>query len=144
MEDEKKLFHKAKNIFKNLKTDPNSILFSDEKIDSRLLKKLKKSKYAKDSLLLKLIGLIVQKIDEEKVPTRVDYVEKREIDRSTLYSFDGLFQLIHAVVGNLEFLGKSATTPRYVLLAVDLCSSKVHDYLMCSRKQVLQNNETVL
>ena len=123
MEDEKKLLQKAKNISKNLKTDPNSVLFSEEKIDSRLLKKLKKSKYAKDSLLLKLIGLVEQIIDdEEKVLRRVDYVEKGEIDRSTLYSFDGLFQLIHADVGNLEFLGKSATTPRYVLLAVDLYS----------------------
>ena len=30
----------------------------------------------------------------------------REIDRSTLNSFDGPFQLLHADVGNLEFCGK--------------------------------------
>ena len=53
--DNKKLFKKAKNIFTCLKTDPSSVLFSEEKIDSRLLKKLKKSKYAKDKLLLKLV-----------------------------------------------------------------------------------------
>ena len=41
-------------------------------------------------------------------------LKKREIDSSTLYSFDGPFQLIHADVGNLELLGKSATAPRYV------------------------------
>ena len=130
MEDEKKLLQKAKHIFKNFKTDPNSVLFSEEQIDNRLIKKLK-SKYAKDSLLLKLIGLAEQSIDDkEKIRTRVDYVEKRKTDRSTLYSFDGPFHLIHADVGNLEFLGKSATTPRYVLLAVDLYSSKVYVYLM--------------
>ena len=28
-----------------------------------------------------------------------------------IYSFDGPFQLIHADVGNLEFLGKSTTVP---------------------------------
>ena len=96
-------------------------------------------------MLLKLIGLIEKSIDdEEKVPTRVDYVEKREIDRSTLSSFDGSFQLIHADVGNLESLGKSATTPRYVLLAVDLYFSKVYIYPMCSRKQILHKNETIL
>ena len=39
MEDEKKLLQKAKNIFSGLKTNPNNILFSEEKIDSRLLKK---------------------------------------------------------------------------------------------------------
>ena len=38
MEDEKKLLQKEKNIFKNLKTNPNSAQFSEEKIDSRLLK----------------------------------------------------------------------------------------------------------
>ena len=40
--------------------------------------------------------------DNEKIPTRVDFIEKREIDRSTLYSFDGPFQLIHVDIGNLE------------------------------------------
>ena len=38
MEDEKKLLQKAKNIFSSLKTDTNSVLFSEEKIDTRLLK----------------------------------------------------------------------------------------------------------
>ena len=62
----------------------------------------------------------------------------KNIDRSILYSFDGPFQLIHADVGNLEFLGKNATIPRYILLAVDLDSSKVSVYPMKSRKQILQ------
>ena len=111
-----KTLKKAKNIFTALKTDPNSILFSEEKIDNRLLKKLQKSKYEKDSLLLKLIRLTGSKFnDKEKTPTRVDYIKKREIDRSTLYSFDGPFQLIHADLGNLEFLGKNATVQKYVL-----------------------------
>ena len=76
--------------------------------------------------------------DEDKAPTRADYVEKREFDCSTLYSFDGSFQLLHADVGNLEFLGKNATFPQYVLVIVDLFSSKVYTYLMKSRKQILQ------
>ena len=41
MEDEKKLLQKAKNIFAGLKTDPNIVLFSEEKIDNRLLKRQK-------------------------------------------------------------------------------------------------------
>ena len=48
MED-KKLFEKAKNIFNSLKTDSSSALFSEEKIDGRLLKKLNNSKYEKDN-----------------------------------------------------------------------------------------------
>ena len=68
-----------------------------------------------DALLLKLILLAANTLDnEDKTPTRVDSIEKREIDRSTLYSFNGPFQLLHADVGNLEFLGKNATISRYV------------------------------
>ena len=44
MKDKKKILLKAKNLFKNLKIDLNSILFSEEKIDNRLFKKLKKLK----------------------------------------------------------------------------------------------------
>ena len=64
--------------------------------------------------------------NEDKAPTRADYVEKGEIDRSTLYSFHGPFQLLHADVGNLEFFGKNTTFPQYVLAIVDLFSSKIY------------------
>ena len=90
--------------------------------------------------MLKLIDLLennIEQINDNEVPIRVDYVEKREIDISTLYSFDGPFQLLHADVANLKFLGKSASVPNYALLIVDLYSSKVYVYLMCSRKQFL-------
>ena len=56
MED-KKVLQKDRTIFNSLKTDPNSALFSKEKIDNRLLKELNKSKYVKDFELLKLINL---------------------------------------------------------------------------------------
>ena len=65
-------------------------------------------------------------------------MKKQEIDRSTLYSFDGPFQLVYVDNGNLEFLGSSATTPRYVLLTVDFYSSKMYVCPMRSRKQIIQ------
>ena len=40
MEDEKKLLQKAKNMFSSLKTDPSSVLFSDEKIVTRKYSKI--------------------------------------------------------------------------------------------------------
>ena len=104
-----------------------------------MLKKLKKSKSAKDTLSLKLILAGSDELkDDEKIPTSYDFIEKRETDRSTLYSFDGPFQLIHADVGNFEFLGKSVTVPKYALLIVDLYSSKIYVYPMPSRKQIVQ------
>ena len=41
----KKILKEARTIFNSLKTDPTSVLFSEEKIDQRPLKKLKKSRY---------------------------------------------------------------------------------------------------
>ena len=138
--DDKKIFKKSKRLFDSLKTDPASIIFAEEFLDDRLLRKLKRSTYDVDKQLYKLVNLAESKnfLDDGKQPTRADYVEKREIDRSTLYSFDGPFQLLHADVGNLEFLGKNATFPQYVLLVVDLYTSKVYTYSMKSRKQILQ------
>lgn len=136
--DDKKVFKKAKSLFNGLKTDPARVIFAEEFLDNKLLTKLKKSKYEGYKQLFKLVNLADSKsfLGDDKVPTRVDYVEKREIDRSTLYSFDGPFQLLHADVGNLKFLGKNATFPQYVLVIVDLYSSKVYTYSMKSRKQI--------
>ena len=138
--DNKKVFKKAKTLFNSLKTDPASVIFAEEFLDNRLLKKLEKSKYEVDKQLLKLVNLAEGKkfLDDGKPPARADYIDKREIDRSTLYSFDGPFQLLHADVGNLEFLGKNATFPQYVLVIVDLYLSEVYTYQMKSRKQILQ------
>ena len=43
--DNKNVLKEERTIFNSLKTDPNSVLSSEEKIDNRLLKKLKKTKY---------------------------------------------------------------------------------------------------
>ena len=94
--------------------------------------------------MLKLIDLIEKDIGqtnqakEDQIPTRLDYDEKREIDKSTLYSFNGSFQLVYADIANLDSLRKSATTPNYALLIVDLYSSKVYVYPMRCRQQLLQ------
>ena len=127
-------------MFDALKVDPSSVSFSEEILDKKLLNKLKKSKCKTDKLFYKLVNLIDSKnvFDDGRALIRTDYVEKTEIDRSTQYSFDGPFQLLHADVGNLEFLGKNATFPQYVLVIVDLFPSKVYAYSMKSRKQILQ------
>lgn len=36
--DNKKIFKKAKNLFLKLKTDPASVIFAEEILDSRLVK----------------------------------------------------------------------------------------------------------
>ena len=140
MEDEyKKNLKIARSTFDKLKTDPSSAAFAEEILDKKLLLKFKKWKYATDKQFLKLVNLLENSVifDPDSVK-RTDYVGKRETDHSILYSFDAPFRLIHADVGNLEFLGKNATFPQYVLVLVDLFSSKVYTYLMKSRKQIRQ------
>ena len=140
---EKKDFKSAKKTFEKLKLDPSSAAFAEEILDKRLLLKLKKSKYTRDKNFFKLVKFLENDdnvIFNENIK-RTDYVEKREIDHSTLYSFDGPFQLFHADVGNLEFLGKNATFPQYVLVLVDLFSSKIYTFPMRSRKQIRQRLE---
>ena len=44
-------------------------------------------------------------------------------------------------MGNLEFLDKNATFPQYVLVLVDLFSSKIYTYPMKSRRQIRQRLE---
>ena len=77
-------------MFIKLKAHSASVKFAEELLDNRVLKKLKNSKYDVDELLYKLLSLFDSKsiFNEDKAPTRADYVEKREIDRSTLYSSD--------------------------------------------------------
>ena len=97
------------------------------------------SNYVEDKTFFKFVNLNnTNVIFESENVKRTDYVEKREIHHSTLHSFDVPFRLIHADVGNLEFLGKSATFPQYVLVLVDLFSSKTYTYPMKSRKQIRQ------
>ena len=141
MEDDKENFKIARTIFNRLRTDPSSVVFAEELLDKKLLIKLKKSKYTKDKNFFKLLNLLDNNNVDFRSEDDTDYVEKREIDHSTLYSFDGSFQLVHADVGNLEFLGKSTSFRQYVLVLVDLFSSKVYAYPMKNRKQITQKLE---
>ena len=144
-EDNKKTLELQKTNFLKLKTDPASVAFAEETLNKKLLFKLKKSKYVKDKRIFKIVNLlsendVILEIDSGNVK-RTDYVEKREIDRSTLYSFDAPFRLFHVDVRNLEFLGKNTSFPQYVLVLVDLFSSKIYTYPMKSRKQIRQKLE---
>ena len=111
MKTKKKL---ARSNFDKLKIDPSSAAFAEEILDKKLLLKLKKSKYVERKKNFNLVNLLDKKnvIFEPDRITRTDYVEKREIDHSTLYSFDAPFWLFHADAATLEFLGKNTTFPQ--------------------------------
>ena len=51
------------------------------------------------------------------------------------------YYILHSDNGNLEFLGKSATNPKYCLLFVDLFTPKVQIYPMKTRKFIASTME---
>ena len=55
-----------KTIFNELTTDAKSVLSLRDELNTKLLKKLKKSPYTKDKQLLKLIDLRENKKKEDK------------------------------------------------------------------------------
>ena len=97
------------------------------------------SKYNKDIEFENVFHSNIDYLEEEKnsIPIKTTFTEKKhDIDRSFLYSFDDPFQLLHADVGNLDFLGKSTIKPKYCLLFADLFTSKVYVYSMKVRKSI--------
>ena len=64
-----------------MKVDPSSLLFSEERIDNRLLKKLKKSKHVKDKELLKLVNLADSKyfLDNNIVQLELIMLKKEKL-----------------------------------------------------------------
>ena len=70
----------------------------------------------------------------EKPPLTTQFIEKRsDTDCSTLYSFDGLFQLLQADIAYISFLAKSAIDPKFCLLFVDLFTSKIYTFPLKTR-----------
>ena len=81
MENKLKTIQEAKSIFEKLKTDPKRVLFFKEKIDERLLKKLKISSYGKDNLLLNLINLVENDIDQINQQEQIMSKKEKLIDQ---------------------------------------------------------------
>ena len=139
MVDEQK---QAKNLFKKLVNDQNSVFYWSDKITKTLLNKGRKSSYEKDKVFYKIFNLIENKdviydTDKPKLPFYTLFVEqKKDIDRSSsLYTIDSPMQLFHADVAYLQLFSKSTVDPKYALVCVNLFSSKIYVYTM--KKKVI-------
>ena len=137
-----------KNLFRKLINDEESVFFSADRINKTLLNKGKKSSYEKDKVFYNLFknvedkNIIYEK-NEKRVPFYTPYVpQKKNIDRSTLYTVNGPLQFFHADIAFLKFLAKSAVDPKYALLCVDLFTSKIYVYTMRKRSNLVNKLET--
>ena len=136
---------KVKKLFNKLQVDSKNVVFIQEQLNDKLLKKLKNSKYEKDKEFVNRFNLLEDKKtdfsnnknDVYSVPIKAEHVQiSDDTDRSTLYSIHAPFDLLHADVGDLHFLGKSAADPKYCLLLVKLFTSKVYVYGMKNRSLI--------
>ena len=141
MDDEQK---QVKILFKKLINDQNSVFYSSDKITRTLLNKGRKSSYEKDKVFYKIFNLIEDKdiiydfdTDKPKLPFYTLFVEqKKDINRSSLlYIINGPMQFFHADLAYLQFFAKSAVDPKYVLVCIDLFSSKIYFYTI--KKKVI-------
>ena len=137
-----------KNLFRKLINDENSIFFSSDRINETLLNKGRKSSYEKDKVFYNLLKNVDDKNiiydeNENRVPFYTPFIpQKKNIDRSTLYTVNGPLQFFHADVAFLKFLAKSAVDPKYALVCVDLFTSKVYVYTMRKKSNLVNKLET--
>ena len=138
----------VKNLFKKLTNDEKSVFFSTDKITKTLLNKGRKSSYEKDKVFYNLFKNvenknIIYEENKDRVPFCTPYIpQKKNIDRSTLYSINGPLQFFHADIAFLKFLAKSAVDPKYALLCIDLFTSKIYVYTMRKRSNLVNKLET--
>ena len=146
MDVEKK---QLKNLYKKLIENENSVLFAIDKINTRILNKLKKSSYDKDQVFYKLFKKLENEEEQEEnkdqlqIPFYTPFIEQRkDIDRSSaLYSINGPLQFFHADLAFLQFFAKSAVDPKYALLCVDLFTSKVYVYTLRNKNNLFKKLE---
>ena len=137
-----------KNLFKKLINDENSVFFSADRINKTLLNKGRKSSYDKDKVFYKLFNIvenknIIYENEENRVPFYTPFLpQKKNIDRSTLYTVNGPLHFFHADIAFLKFLAKSAIDSKYTLVCVDLFTSKVYIYTMRKRSNLFKKLET--
>ena len=78
--------------------------------------------------------LYLDKNNQPNLPLTTPFLEKRKnIDRSTLYSFKGLFELLHADIADIRFLAKSAAEQKHCRPLWNLFTSKIYIYPMKKR-----------
>ena len=136
-----------KNLYKKLLENEKSVLFAVDKLNERLLIRLKKSSYDKDQVFYKLFKQLEDNLEEEEeeqqIPFYSPFVEQRkDIDRSSaLYSINGPLQFFHADLAYLHFFAKSAVDPKYALVCVDLFTSKVYIYTLRTKNNLFKKME---
>ena len=147
------------NAFNKLSRNSKSVLYtSDSVLTKNQLKKLAKSSLPDDKYFIKQYKRFQEdspNVPNDKIlipssvttdnnnnnnvlPLVTRHTKAPFYNRSSLYSIGGPFELMHVDVADVNFTRPSATDPKYVMLAVDLFSSKIYAYPMKRRNNLLK------
>ena len=94
-----------------------------------MINRTRKSLYPKDKVFVNIYKSFNEKETSltERLPITTPFVpQRKDVDRSTLYSFQGPFEALQADIADIQFLAKSAVDPKYCLLFVDLFTSMIY------------------
>ena len=143
MDVEKK---QLRNLYRKLVDKEDSVLYAIDRLNERVLNKVRKSSYEKDKVFYKLFKKLENEdvIEENsKIPFYTPFVEqKKDIDRSSaLYTVNAPLQFFHADLAYLQFFAKSAVDPKYALVCVDLFTSKVYIYTLRTKNNLFKKVE---
>ena len=127
---------RMQNLFRHLRNDPKSVLYTTTRLNKSILKKAKTAVYDKDKVFVNLYEQLEDKdfYKNENLLLVTPFVDKiTNIDHLTLYSFSKPFEALQADIADLRFLAKSAADPKYCLLVVDLFTSKIYVFPIKNR-----------
>ena len=105
-------------------------------MSTSILNKANKSVYEKDKVFVNLYKPLEDENFDKKlnVPLVTPFfIQKNDVDHSTLYSISKPFDLVHGDIADTRFLAKSAVDPKYCLFLVDLFTSKIYVFTMKAR-----------
>ena len=94
------------NLFNALIEDKNSVFYVTDQITKSLINKAKKSSYAKDKVFVNIYNELENKnfISSESLPLMTPFISQRkDVDKSTLYSFKSPFEALQADLVDIQF-----------------------------------------
>ena len=132
---------KATNIYNALVYDQHNI-YAIDRVTKTLIKKAKNSLYKKDIVFVNVYNVLEnKKFLPEKLPLNIPFVGKKDIMRTTLYSFHRPFEALQADIAYISFLARLAVDPKFCLLLVDFLPSNIYTYRMEKRNLLAKKIE---
>ena len=123
------------NLLTKLRVEENSVLFAKgDLLNKKTVKKISKSRYAKDKVLYNLYSSFVKSRGKASEFSSKKVVLTQRGDM--LHTIDEPMQLIHADIADLHFFSKLAVAPKYCLVCVDLFTLKMYTYGVKKKSQL--------